>query len=602
MYVVHVVVIFVLFGKIQATERTFYAIAHMVNTEEIASWAISSGTNALEIDLQFNEKTGDVTNVHHGFPCDCTCYMNMFGGSVCDFNGVCSGVTPHQKVMSAIMNDKNIGNVALIYIDSKIVPLSRKVLPSAGEKVVDMIEREFFSKGFKGKVLIGTGHKIYLDAVVDRATRSAWMNQIYITYDMFDTTVQAIKTMVKLEYPNKIFSIGLTACSPNQYYWDTTLGAVNKAKGLLSDVFAWTVDSQVSWEEYYIAGARGIITNFLHNMLTWVAKKGLKLAKPGEVKSINDMIIPLHYKSNEQRPILDIGTCDCEYKSGGCRIYTPAPKYSSCRCVYDGAWQCSGQVVGCDSIKTKECIEPDKSIISCVQGGGDCGGYHNKKISCDCGYSMGGCSVYDPAPPGYACKCSFDEFWMCSGSITKCRDPHSKFCNKPDKSLFSCLQGKGDCGGYTDYTCECAYGSGGCVINKAAPNNTACQCSYRGAWICSGIITTCINDDAETCKKPDMSISSCIEGSGECGAYTEDCECEVQNNGGCKVTKPAPRNTACRCTYYDFPYYDCYAKVVPCGIYHSTKCHDPDISIDSCLQGGGNCAGYQKDRDVDYIN
>ena len=43
----------------------------------------------------------------------------------------------------------------------------------------------------------------------------------------------------------------------NVFIQDTTLGAINKAKGLISDVYAWTVDSEASWDEYYVAGARG---------------------------------------------------------------------------------------------------------------------------------------------------------------------------------------------------------------------------------------------------------------------------------------------------------------------------------------------------------
>lgn len=578
--------------------REFMVIAHMVNNENIARWALRSGVNALEIDVQFDPKTGEVTDVHHGLPCDCTCYLNMFGGSVCDFDGVCTGHTPHQRVFSTIMEDPHLLNIAMIYIDSKTGPLSKRVQARAGEKVVEMLERELFSKGYRGKVLIGVGSNTYLLKVADRASRSAYTSLIYITYDMFDETLQALRTMVKLPYPNKIFSIGLTACSPTQYYWDTTIAAVNKAKGLLSDVVAWTVDSESSWEEYYIAGARGMITNFIHNMLDWVARKGLHLTRP-TLETATEFAPPRWDWPDARREIVTkLGTCDCGYSAGGCSIYKKAPAYSACRCVYDGAWQCSGQVVACDQSDHPLCTNPDKSILSCVQGGGDCGGYINTNLTCDCEYRLGGCTVYDPAPPGYACKCSYDEFWMCSGTITGCRDPHSEHCSTPDTSIFSCLQGKGDCGGYTDYTCECSYGSGGCTITKPAPPGTACQCAYEGAWTCSGTIVTCKNDDAEDCIKPSTSIGSCVQGGGECGAYTDKCKCNTKNDGGCVIVKPAPSNTACSCYYHGFPYYYCTGYVAACGVYHADTCSNPDTSVDSCLQGGGNCAGYTEHVDI----
>eukprot|EP00116_Pleurobrachia_bachei_P002453 sb/3462715/ len=545
--------------------RDFYVIAHMVNNPQIAKWALRSGVNAIEIDVQFHGETGEMTTAHHGLPCDCTCYLNMFGGSVCDFDGVCTGHVRHEKVFGAIMADKAVDRLALIYIDSKIPGLSDRVQALAGEKVVEAMERELFSKGYHGKVLIGVGSDIYLDAVVDRALRSNWRSQIYVTYDMFDTTLGAINRMVKLDYPNKMFSI---------------------------------VDSETSWEEYYIAGARGMITNFIHLMLDWVARKGLTLARPNMIFTAPSK--PIVYSGGydmEIIPITDIGTCDCGYSAGGCYIYTPAPAYSACRCIYDGAWTCSGQVVGCDQDESDHCENPDKSIFSCVQGGGDCGGYYKPELSCDCEYSLGGCTVYTPAPPGYACQCSYDEFWMCSGTVTKCRDPFSVHCSIPDKSIYSCLQGKGDCGGYNDVTCECTYGAGGCTVTKAAPAGTACRCDYMGAWTCRGTIVSCRHDDAVTCTDPDTSISSCLEGGGSCGAYPQTCECEKKREG-CVVSSSAPAGTACRCTYYDWPYYGCFAEIVGCSVPYSDTCMLPDTTVDSCLQGGGNCVGYKVKVDV----
>lgn len=600
------VVLTLLVGVVQGRElepgsnpnRGFYVIAHMVNNESIVRWAMRSGANAMEIDVQFNPTTGEVTDVHHGLPCDCTCYLNMFGGSVCDFDGVCTGATPHQRVFQAIVEDPHLDNIALIYIDSKITPLTRKVQALAGEKVVEMVERELLSKGYRGNVLIGVGSNVYLNKIADRAARSAWMDQIYITYDMFDTTLGALRTMINLDYPNKMFSIGLTACSPTQYYWDTSLAAVNKARGLISDVIAWTVDSEASWEEYYIAGARGMITNFVHNMLDWVARKGLTLTRPNLGYKVSLRPASKNWTVAKNGMVTKLGECDCEYSAGGCSIYKAAPEFSACRCVYDGAWSCSGQVVGCDQTEHPLCENPDKSILSCVQGGGNCGGYYDTDLSCDCQYSWGGCTVYDPAPAGYACQCSYDEFWMCSGTITSCRDPHSEFCSAPDTSIFSCLQGKGDCGGYTDYTCECSYGKGGCTITKPAPPGTACRCDYEGAWTCSGTIVTCKNDQAVDCLEPSTSIGSCVQGGGECGAYPDRCKCGVRNDGGCFITAPAPAHTACNCYYHSFPYFYCTGYVAACGVYHSATCLEPDTTVDSCLQGGGNCAGYKEHVDI----
>ena len=71
----------------------------------------------------------------------------------------------------------------------------------------------------------------------------------------------------------------------------------------------------------------------------------------------------------------EMSTCDCSYRSktwyggGGCIITQAAQKYRACKCSY-AAWSCSGKVIPCP-----DCNNPDTTKKSCLQGGGDCGGY-----------------------------------------------------------------------------------------------------------------------------------------------------------------------------------------------------------------------------------
>ncbi len=39
---------------------------------------------------------------------------------------------------------------------------------------------------------------------------------------------------------------------------------------------------------------------------------------------------------------------------------------------------------------------------------------------CDCSYHAGGCSISQPAPKGYKCKCVYKGFWTCSGVAFAC--------------------------------------------------------------------------------------------------------------------------------------------------------------------------------------
>ena len=135
--------------------------------------------------------------------------------------------------------------------------------------------------------------------------------------------------------------------------------------------------------------------------------------------------------------------CDCDYHPGGCSISHAASPGSACQCKYEGGWTCSGTNVPCRDSSSNYCKNPDRSYKSCEQGGGDCKGY-----PCDCEYHPGGCKISTIPPSGAGCECVYKGAWTCGGSITRCVNPGSKYCENPDYSKNTCQQGGGDCGGY----------------------------------------------------------------------------------------------------------------------------------------------------------
>ena len=68
------------------------------------------------------------------------------------------------------------------------------------------------------------------------------------------------------------------------------------------------------------------------------------------------------------------------------------------------------------------------------------------------------------------------------------------------------------------------------------------------------------------------------------------CDCDY-HPGGCSISKPAPPNQACKCSYKGA--WTCGASVVSCRDPSSPQCRRPDKSIQACAQGGGDCGGYQ---------
>ena len=90
-----------------------------------------------------------------------------------------------------------------------------------------------------------------------------------------------------------------------------------------------------------------------------------------------------------------------------------------------------------------------------------------------------------------------------------------------------------------------------------------------------------------------MSVASCILGGGDCGGYSgaSDCDCAYSIAGAARsATWAAPAHSACHCDYMGA--WTCDGEVVRCHDEASTLCASPDMSVASCLLGGGDCDGY----------
>ena len=133
-------------------------------------WALRSGANAIEMDLQFDKRTGKPQNFYHGFPCDCSCLPPfLMKGNVCKFPQACSVRTPYAGLLRYVWK-KNPHQLALIYLDSKNSKLTVHVQKIAGRNIVKAVEDHVLRLGYRGKVLIGAGSSNeYLKAVAGAA-------------------------------------------------------------------------------------------------------------------------------------------------------------------------------------------------------------------------------------------------------------------------------------------------------------------------------------------------------------------------------------------------------------------------------------------------
>nr|AXS67854.1 persuasin 1 [Lissotriton helveticus]AXS67859.1 persuasin 1 [Lissotriton helveticus] len=139
--------------------------------------------------------------------------------------------------------------------------------------------------------------------------------------------------------------------------------------------------------------------------------------------------------------------------------------------------------------------------------------------SCNCVYKNGGCVISAAPPPNKACTCILSKK-TCVGKIRNCVQPNAFFCTYPDTSLGTCLQGAGNCEGYSE-RCDCEYiyhwfVSDSCKITVPAIPRTACECGKTGWFTCGGKIVLCKNQYSIFCDKPGTTVESCLQGGWNC--------------------------------------------------------------------------------------
>ena len=141
--------------------RGFFVVAHQCNSKLALRISVNAGANAVEMDMQFDKTTGRPTHFYHGSPCDCTCYviknkLNPFYSlkdNICRLSGPCTQKGGFTDLLNYVLT---FPSIALVYLDSKIDPLSEAVQVKAAKYVIDALNSQLFGKGYRGKVLIGS--------------------------------------------------------------------------------------------------------------------------------------------------------------------------------------------------------------------------------------------------------------------------------------------------------------------------------------------------------------------------------------------------------------------------------------------------------------
>ncbi len=371
-------------GPSAAKPKDFYAIAHMTNSIEAVNWAVAQGANGIEADLRFDPGTQQPTVFQHSIgqqPCDCWCASKS---DVCKQEssgliGCKASVSAASLLAHAATNEK----LALVVIDSKVdsqnFPQDTAKLEAAGHAVVSLLADNLFAKGYKGEVVIGAPHLAqykYIESAAKAAQNNEYKDRFYFTIDGEEGNATGVlEKLASLPSKNRVYGTGISACAPETYFKAILTGAANQRAGVIGLAYIWTLDKESSMDSYIKKGAMGVMTNFPGLAVRAAARHGLALAQPGVRHQIpaatSDIVV---------NPPAD---CDCDYHYSpkGCKISVQAPAGWACDCSYKEVppLTCGGTVVVCRDDSNPKCAAPDRSLDSCRQGGGQCGGYGGTK-------------------------------------------------------------------------------------------------------------------------------------------------------------------------------------------------------------------------------
>ena len=363
-----------------AADDVFYIISHMANTVNAVDWAVKQGANALEMDLQYT-MSGEPKEFNHGPLCDCTCRCPPPFTWLCSWN-IRSACYPlrqdfSQPCIAKSSLDELLGHVAskseiaLVMIDSKLE--DSYDLETAGSRLIQTLDNLLFQQGYGGNVLLNvysSSHFSFLMSALTKANSvSPNANKIYVSLDdgSFSTLYPTVPMLQTLGTQNLVFGSGISSCIPLPNEEETLeLAAINKARGAISMGYTWTVDSPRTIENH-LDYVQGIITNYPSRVRDVIQRTGRKLATQANIIppiSTTDLVM-------DSAPY----DCDCEFRNRGCVIKSSAHAKLACKCELSLNALCSGKVVLCRDSQDPKCLEPDVSLDSCLQGGGNCGGY-----------------------------------------------------------------------------------------------------------------------------------------------------------------------------------------------------------------------------------
>ncbi|MBY4675375.1 hypothetical protein [Marinobacterium arenosum] len=278
--------VFALSSAYADEESGFFNIAHMTNTVEAVEYALASGANAIEIDLQFAgdqpEAFQHSTNITQ--PCDCS--FEFTAKTTTDICGVlksCRAKTDARTLLNHIAQNKNI---ALVIIDSKVSSRD-KDLEEKGKNAVKLINQELFNKGYRGNLIIGVSKSesfAYLKSAAKQATQYPNKSNYYFSIDQEGNNVPETINLLKTLSPiteNRVYGTGITALLPDQHERAIYFASLYYENKDIGTIYTWTIDKESTMKSHIESGVLGIITNKPKTLRDILIQKKISLAKPG---------------------------------------------------------------------------------------------------------------------------------------------------------------------------------------------------------------------------------------------------------------------------------------------------------------------------------
>nr|ANY30979.1 loxtox protein [Loxosceles similis] len=248
--------------------RPVWNIAHMTNDIEIVKTYLDDGANALEFDIEFNER-GQPLRTYHGVPCDCC--------RKCGRTETFSTFMDQMRKFTTPGDPEFREKLVLLMLDLKVKDFDSSLALEAGQNIAKVLLDSYWQRGkadTRAYIVLSIPSLDYAKLIrgfyneVKKQNFPTYRRRVGVDFSGNDDLDDTRRALERVNITRRIWqSDGITNCLPRG---TGRLAAAIKRRDdpeyrFINKVYYWSVDRKSTIRTVLDLEADGMITNFPDN-------------------------------------------------------------------------------------------------------------------------------------------------------------------------------------------------------------------------------------------------------------------------------------------------------------------------------------------------